>query len=138
MSMGAIMVYGLGSELSDRIAAIAPISGPMGTEECRPNRPVSIIHFHGMEDEAVPFKGGTGKLDVSGTDFYSVEHSIGAWVKFNGCIATPTVDELPDTAKDGTRVIPKTYGGGKDGAEIVLVVIVVAGIPGRTGSLDQS
>ncbi|AGA26545.1 extracellular catalytic domain type 1 short-chain-length polyhydroxyalkanoate depolymerase [Singulisphaera acidiphila] len=133
MSMGAIMTYRLASELSDRIAAIAPVCGPMGTETCRPKRPVSVIHFHGTEDEAVPLKGGKGKLDVSGTDFYSVDHSIRAWVKANGCHEKPTTDELPDRVDDGTKVIRKTYSGGEDGSQVVLVVIEGGGHtwPGR-------
>jgi polyhydroxybutyrate depolymerase len=61
MSNGAIMSYRLASELSDRIAAIAPVGGPMGTETCSPKRPVSVIHFHGKDDEFAPFKGGKGK-----------------------------------------------------------------------------
>jgi polyhydroxybutyrate depolymerase len=61
MSNGAIMSYRLASELSDRIAAIAPVSGPMGTPTCKPSRPVPVIHFHGTDDENAPFKGGKGK-----------------------------------------------------------------------------
>jgi polyhydroxybutyrate depolymerase len=133
MSMGAIMVYRLASELSDHIAAIAALAGPMGTETCDPKRSVSVIHFHGTEDEAVPFNGGKGKLDVSGTDFYSVEHSIRAWVKANGCNEKPTIQKLPDKEEDGTRVVRKTYGDGKQGTEVVLVVIKGGGHtwPGR-------
>jgi len=132
MSMGAIMVYRLASELSERIAAIAPVAGPMGTETCTPQRPVPVIHFHGTEDEAVPVQGGKGKLDVSGTDFYSVEHSIRAWVKANGCSETPTVEKLPDKEEDSTRVIRNTYGG-KAGAEVILYLIEGGGHtwPGR-------
>ena len=133
MSMGAIMVYRLASELSDRIASIAAVAGPMGTETCSPHRPVPVIHFHGTDDEAVPFKGGKGRLDTSGTDFYSVEHSIRAWVKADGCHETPTTDDLPDKAEDGTKVQRKAYRGGKDGTEVVLVVIEGGGHtwPGR-------
>jgi polyhydroxybutyrate depolymerase len=122
MSNGAIMAYRLASELSDRIAAIAPVSGPMGTESCQPKRPVSVIHFHGSADENAPFKGGKGK-GPSGTDFYSVEHSIQAWVKADGCKGEPVVTTVPDTAKDGTTITRKTYGSGKDGSEVVLIVI---------------
>ena len=50
ISNGGIMCYRLASELSDRIAAIAPVSGTMGTLTCNPKRPVSVIHFHGTED----------------------------------------------------------------------------------------
>jgi polyhydroxybutyrate depolymerase len=133
MSMGAIMVYRLASELSDRIAAVATIAGPMGTETCSPQRPVSVVHFHGMEDEAVPLGGGKGKLDPSGTVYYSVEHSIRAWMRADGCRDEPKVEAFPDRADDGTRATRKTYGGGKEGTEVVLVVIEGGGHtwPGR-------
>lgn len=55
---GFIVAYQLAAELSDRIAAIAPIGGPMGTKECRPGRAVSVMHFHGDADAFAPFKGG--------------------------------------------------------------------------------
>ena len=122
MSNGGIMSYLLASQLSDRIAAIAPVGGPMGTDTCKPKRPVSVIHFHGSDDENAPFKGGKGK-GLSGTEFYSVDHSIQAWVKANGCDKEPVVTTMPDTAKDGTTITRKTYGSGKDGAEVVMVVI---------------
>lgn len=133
MSNGAILAYRLASELSDRIAAIAPVAGPMGTDKCQPKRPVPVIHFHGTDDQFAPFKGGKGQKSLTATHFYSVDHSIGAWVKANGCNEEPTTEELPDKAKDGTKVIRKTYGGGKDGAEVVLVEIEGGGHtwPGR-------
>jgi polyhydroxybutyrate depolymerase len=133
LSAGGIMVYRLASELSDRIAAIAPIAGPLGTEKINPQRPVSVIHFHGTKDEAVPFAGGKGKLDQSGTNFYSVEYSIQSWVKANGCKTQPIVEALPDKANDGTKVIRKTYGGGKENSQVVLIEIEGGGHtwPGR-------
>lgn len=133
MSNGAIMCYRLASELSDRIAAIAPVAGPMGTEKCKPKRPVPVIHFHGTDDRYAPFKGGHGAKSITTTQFYSVEHSIQAWVKANGCPETPTVAHLPDKADDGMTVQRKTYGPGKEGAEVVLVEIKGGGHtwPGR-------
>jgi polyhydroxybutyrate depolymerase len=133
MSNGAMMAYRLASELSGRIAAIAAVAGPMATERCRPGRPVSVIHFHGTEDQAVPFGGGKGKIDPSGADYFSVEHSIRAWTGANGCDATPKADELPDAAEDGTRVVRKSYGGGREGSEVVLVIVEGGGHtwPGR-------
>jgi polyhydroxybutyrate depolymerase len=122
MSNGGIISYRLASELSDRIAAIAPVGGPMGTETCSPKRPVSVIHFHGTDDEFAPFKGGKGK-GVSGTNFFSVEHSIKTWVKANGCPEEPVVTKLPDKADDGMTATKKTYGPGKDDAEVVLIEI---------------
>ncbi|MFO0424779.1 MAG: alpha/beta hydrolase family esterase [Planctomycetia bacterium] len=132
MSNGAMMSYRLAAELSDRIAAIAPVAGPMGTKDCRPGRAVSVMHFHGDADECAPFKGGRGR-GPSGTDFYSVQHSIDAWVAANGCRPTPQTTRLPDRADDGTTVKEMRYASGRDGAEVVLVVIEGGGHtwPGR-------
>ena len=132
MSNGGIMAYRLAAELSDRIAAIAPVGGPMGTKTCNPTRPVSVIHFHGTDDAFAPFQGGRGK-GLSGTDFYSVPDSIAAWVEADGCGPTPVTIRWPDKAADGTTVTRTTYGQGKDGAEVVLIVIDGGGHtwPGR-------
>ncbi len=133
LSNGAVLAYRLASELSDRIAAVAPVAGPMGTATCDPKRSVPVLHFHGTDDEFAPFKGGVGRRSVFKTDFYSVERTIRAWMKADGCKEEPKTEELPDKAKDGTKVTKKTYSGGKDGAEVVLVVIEGGGHtwPGR-------
>jgi polyhydroxybutyrate depolymerase len=133
ISNGGILCYRLASELSDRIAAIAPVAGTMGTATCHPKRPVSVIHFHGTDDKFLPFAGGTGE-GVSQTDFYSVDHSIRAWVKADGCSERPKVEDLPQKADDGTAVQRKTYGPGTNHAEVVLFVIRGGGHtwPGRT------
>jgi polyhydroxybutyrate depolymerase len=123
MSNGAILVYRLASELADRIAAIAPVAGPMGQEHCHPSRPVSVIHFHGTEDEFAPFKGGRGPKSLTKTIFRSVEQSIQAWVEANQCPQGTVEVKLPVQFNDGTTVKRKTFGPGKGGAEVVLVTI---------------
>jgi polyhydroxybutyrate depolymerase len=133
MSNGGMMAYRLASDLSDRIAAVAPVSGPMGTNECHPQRPVPVMHFHGTDDKFAPFLGGRGERSLSQTSFLSVEYSIGSWIKANGCRAEPVVVELPVQVDDGTHVTRKTWGGGRNGAEVVLFEIAGAGHtwPGR-------
>ena len=95
MSNGAIMAYRLASELSDRIAAIAPVAGPMGTETCNPKRPVSVIHFHGTDDQFAPFKGGKGKKSISEDRLLLRRSFHPAWVKANGCKEEPTTMNCP-------------------------------------------
>jgi polyhydroxybutyrate depolymerase len=132
MSNGGMMAYRVAAELSDRIAAIAPVAGPMGTPECHPRRPVPVLHFHGDADEFAPFAGGRGR-GISGTDFRSVADSIAAWVAANGCEPTPVITSLPDRHDDGTTVRQERHGSGRDGAEVVLVVVEGGGHtwPGR-------
>ena len=133
ISNGGMLCYRLAAELSDRIAAIAPVAGTMGTETCQPQRPVSVIHFHGTADQFLPFAGGRGDKSLSSLDFFSVEHSIRQWVAADGCPAEPTVTHLPQKFADGTSVIRKHYGPGRQGAEVVLLVIEGGGHtwPGR-------
>ncbi len=126
LSNGGIMSHYVASELSDRIAAIAPVGGPLMMDAPNAKRSVPVMHFHGTGDEFAPFKGGFGKGAASGkgvTDFKSVEHTIQSWVKANGCKPEPEVVALPDKADDGMKCTRKTWSGGKDGSEVVLIEI---------------
>jgi polyhydroxybutyrate depolymerase len=122
MSNGGMMCYRLAAELSDRIAAIAPVAGTMAIENANPKRPVPIIHFHGTADTFVPFNG-PGQKTPKFIKFKSVEDSIHTWVKIDGCDEKPEIVTLPDKANDDTTIERKTYGHGKNGAEVVLFII---------------
>lgn len=133
ISNGGMLSYHLASEMSDRIAAIASVAGPMGYESCSPSRPVPILHFHGTTDTIVNIDGGPGNQRVANTEFYSLAHTISSWVDANGCDAAPVMTEMPDASDDGMRVERDTYGNGREGAEIVLYRIIGGGHtwPGR-------
>src|SRR5689334_19433834 len=56
VSNGGGLTARLGCELSDRIAAIAPVAGGYATlPPCHPDRPVSVLEIHGTQDAAVPY-----------------------------------------------------------------------------------
>ncbi|MFO0806393.1 MAG: hypothetical protein U0791_25090 [Gemmataceae bacterium] len=126
------MAYRLAAELSDRIAAVAVVAGTPANSIGRPNRPVSVLHFHGTRDEYIPFTGGKGAKSIFGTDYRPVVDSIREWANANGCDDTPTIDILAEGG-DGMKVTRSTYSGGRDGAEVALVVIEGGGHtwPGR-------
>lgn len=123
MSNGAMMSYLVANKLASRIAAIAPVGGPMGTDSCEPAQPVPVIHFHGTSDEFVPYVGGVGRRSISKTNFHSVQYSLDAWIAVNGCNTTPVVEELPITVDDGTRITRYTYAAGPAGCDVVLYQI---------------
>ena len=114
MSNGGMMCYRLAAELSDRIAAIAPVAGTMAIEDYKPKRPVPVMHFHGAADKIVPFAGPSDRTPKF-LAFKSVEETIKACVKANGC--------SQDSADDGTKVKRKSYRPGKEGADVILFVI---------------
>jgi polyhydroxybutyrate depolymerase len=132
MSNGGMMCYRLAAELSDRIAAIAPVAGSMALEALRPTRPVSVLHFHGTRDGLVLF-GGPDERIPKNLKFLSVDASVRAWVKANGCPESPVVSTLPDTDGDGLSVRREYFGPGKEGTEVILYAIEGGGHtwPGR-------
>jgi polyhydroxybutyrate depolymerase len=131
MSNGGMMSYRLAAEMSERIAAIAPVAGTIVVERYQPRRPVPVLHLHGTKDTLVPFDGykWRGMVPLS-----AVAETIKACVAANGCCAEPDVSELlPAEGGKDLKVVRKSYNGGKDGAEVVLYVIEGGGHvwPGR-------
>src|SRR5207237_1238426 len=62
---GGIMSYRLACDLSDRIAAIAPVVGEVSesvAQACHPARPVSVLAINGTVDPLVPYPGGQVRL----------------------------------------------------------------------------
>ena len=125
MSNGGMMCYRLAAELSDRIAAIAPVAGTVCLDENKPQRPVPVMHFHGTKDKIVPFEVKAGKSQPF-MKFLGVEDSIQTWVKLNGCKES-AISELLTKDADEMPVTRKTYGGGKNDSEVVLVSITDGG-----------
>jgi polyhydroxybutyrate depolymerase len=85
-SNGGKMTYRLACELSDWIAAIAPLAAAISLPDsnCNPTRPVPVLHFHGLADEYAPFNGGASKYGPAGIQ-RSVPETIGLWLRLNGC-----------------------------------------------------
>jgi polyhydroxybutyrate depolymerase len=132
ISNGGMMCYRLAAELSQRIAAIAPVSGTTSVDKCRPRRPVPVMHFHGTEDKFVPFQG-PDSWTARFLTFKSVEETIRIWARIDGCPRKPKTLELPDKVDDGTTVRQEIYGPGKEGTEVVLFIVEGGGHtwPGR-------
>lgn len=114
-SNGAMLSHRLACESADRIAAIGPVSGPIGVPTCTPSRPVPVQHFHGTSDFVVPFNGG----GLGG--FISAADSTAGWVERNGCDPTPTVTfDMGDATCE-------TYSTCTAGADVVLCTLTGGG-----------
>ena len=126
MSNGGMMCYRLADEMSDRIAAIAPVAGTMIIEEADPPRPVPVLHFQGMDDRLVP-PDGPGKWTPKFLSFKSLDETVSIWCRVNGCPDSPEVFKLPKLKKDGTSVTRKTYGPGLADSEVIVYEIAGGG-----------
>ncbi|MGD0807512.1 MAG: PHB depolymerase family esterase [Anaerolineales bacterium] len=90
-SNGAFLTYRLGCEMSDVLAAVAPVAGVLLNNPCQPQHPVSVLHIHGMTDLSVPYAGSTTPA-ASGV-FESVQQSIATWVHLDGCPSAPDLEQ---------------------------------------------
>jgi len=131
LSMGGFMTHRLGAELSDIVAAIAPVAGSIGGlfyDDLpfyiipEPEHPLPIIMFHGMNDSAVPYDGDY--------DVVSVNESVAFWVEHNQCDQNPQIE-----ISESGNIIKKTYANGSQGSEVVLYS-VVDGVHGWFGAPD--
>jgi polyhydroxybutyrate depolymerase len=86
ISNGGMMAYRLACEASDVFTAIAPVAGTDNTRECKPSRPVSVLHIHAKDDPRVLFDGGQGQA-LGAASHVSVPATIAKWVEHDRCPA---------------------------------------------------
>ncbi len=111
-SNGGILSYRLACDMSDTLAAVAPVSGTLFYDGCKPKQPVSVIHIHGSTDDTVPFAGGT----AYDTDFPPVEKGITAWAGFDGC-------ENPPQTEQAGMATHTMYSGCQNGTAVELYLL---------------
>jgi len=111
MSNGGFMSYRLACELSDRIAAIAPVSASMAMASCNPGRAVPIIHFHSKLDTNVPYLGGVGN-GTSGHHNSPVDSVLNVWSGHNNC------PNLTDTIVNNSQYLHRKWSNCECGTTI--------------------
>jgi len=126
MSNGAMFVQRLGCELSEQIAAIAPVSGTMAeniARQCVPQQRISVVEMHGTKDPVVLWNGGS--VRALGGKVLSVPNTMARWVQLDGCRGTsPTiVDEPHREARDGAWIHQVVYNPCQEGIDVVLYAI---------------
>ncbi len=128
LSKGGYMANRLAIELSDRIAAVAPVSAVMSTGlagVASSGRPIPVMIIEG---EADPIKssvaGIVGQFGGIGSAILSALETVNFWIGRNHAAANPGVTYEPDgDPEDGTRVRRETHPAGPNGAEVVLLSV---------------
>jgi polyhydroxybutyrate depolymerase len=107
-SLGGFFSIHLAGQLSEKIAAIASVSGTMTQnmyENMSPVHPTPFLHIHGTADLLVPYNGNLIYMSVADVLQY--------WVAYNNCDTIPIVTQLPDIdPNDGSTVERHVYDGG--------------------------
>ena len=113
-SNGGFMSYVLACELSNRIAAIASVSGSMTLGDpptCIPLHPMPILEIHGDAD---------GTVNYTGSNFSEpIVDVINHWVGFNNCNTTPVFTTVPNiNTTDNCTAEHYLYTGGDNCVEV--------------------
>lgn len=121
MSNGGIMSYYLACNLSNRIAAIASVTGDMlnawFSSVPSPPRPFPVMEIHGTGDGTVLYNGDA--------TFAPIDSVVKKWRVYNNCNPTASVTNVPNTnTSDGCTAVNYKYTGGTNGAEVELYKVV--------------
>ena len=113
ISNGGGMTNRLGCDMADVIAAIAPDSGAYNFwQDCNPVRPMPVLAFHGLDDQLVPYNGGTPlSMEPPIPDWAA------AWATRDGCNITPA----ETTPADDVNV--QTWSSCQGNAEVILYTL---------------
>jgi polyhydroxybutyrate depolymerase len=112
MSNGGYMSFLLACQLSDKIAAVASVTGsmtPQTYDACDPQHPTPVMQIHGTTDGVVPYDGALWTK--------SIDDVLQYWVDYNNCQSNPEITGLPNTSTiDGSTVEHFVYKDGDNGA----------------------
>jgi len=111
MSNGGFMSFLLACQLSEKIAAVASVTGSMTQDtfdDCNAQHPTPVLQIHGTEDGVVLYNGNNLSIPIADVISY--------WVDYNNCETTPTTTTLPDVdVSDGSTVEHSVYEDGDNG-----------------------
>ena len=114
MSNGGFMSYQLACELSDRIAAIASVTGSMNLgwfNSCNPSHPMPVMEIHGTLDPTVSYNAS------SFTE--SIPDIMNYWANFNNCNSTPITTNVPNiNTIDGCTAEHQIWENGNNGSTV--------------------
>lgn len=121
-SNGASMAFRVGAELSQRIAAIAPVAGALWVDPGQMTRPVPMLYITGTADPLNPIAGGPPRLASGGQDRVRAKpkpplaESISRWAQAMGCTSAL------ETKSDAGGVRKQTCAD-RGGAEVASITV---------------
>lgn len=123
MSNGGFMSYTLACSLSNRIAAIASVTGTMNANQsasCNAQHPMPVLEIHGTADGTVPYNGNAYMS--------SIPNAMNYWVNFNQCTVAPQFTAVPNTnTTDGCTAEHYLYSNGTNGVDVEHYKIISGG-----------
>ena len=112
----------LACQLSERITAIASVTGSMTPEtyaECDPKREVPVLQIHGLRDFVVPYAGNAIMTPIDEVMLY--------WSRKNSCALAYEKISIPDRTGDGFGGKRGRYKSCNNNASVELITLDAMG-----------
>ncbi|MBT8234539.1 MAG: T9SS type A sorting domain-containing protein [Bacteroidia bacterium] len=135
MSNGGYMSFLLACQLSDRITAVASVTGsmtPQTYDACNPQRVVPVLQIHGNADGTVPYNGAFWSK--------SIDDVLDYWSTHNSCEAEADVYIINDVDQtDGSTVEQFVFDQGDNCSSVIHFKVDGGGHdwPGVWGNMDM-
>ena len=114
LNVSRFLSYYLACNMSDKIAAIASVTGAMGSFmqlNCRPTHPTPILEIHGTDDVIVPFN--------------NIINGINYWRDYNNCNLIADTTYIPNfNLEDLSTVEHIVYSNGNNNVSTELFKII--------------
>jgi polyhydroxybutyrate depolymerase len=112
-SNGASMTFRVGVELSDKVAAIAPVAGHLLLHDHQMQRPLPMLYIIGRDDPLELPNGGVIRIRGEQVQQPPIEENLALWRQLDGCPPQPAsvsrVDGVEtdnfDSCRDGVAVV---------------------------------
>lgn len=113
-SMGGMFTYHAATQIANKIAAFAPVSGyPLWGGSYNSSRPVPIIHVHGDADDVVTYPNLGSYLN--------------GWISRNQCPASAQITQPYPANKPNSVATKRYWGPGLEQSEVVLITLAGKG-----------
>jgi len=141
-SNGGMMAYRLAAEAGDLVTAICSVAGGQVCDPPKATAPaVPVLHIHSVDDPRALWDGGLGPpfpLTNNRVQHPRMADVLATWVNHDRCQANPKTE--PKVNGHGGHTAERTtWGGGRDGSEVTLIKLTVAGHgwPGTSKDLPE-
>jgi poly(3-hydroxybutyrate) depolymerase len=113
-SMGGMMTYHAATQIANKIAAFAPVSGyPLWGSNYNSSRPIPIIHVHGDADDVVTYN--------------NLGNYLNGWITRDQCPTTPQIIQPYPANKPNSIATRRYWGPGAERSEVVLLTLAGKG-----------
>jgi|GEM_PF-429895 Poly(3-hydroxybutyrate) depolymerase len=127
-SMGGFMSHTMGINHSDRIKAIAAVSGTISStmQSRTPINNLRVLHIHGTKDSVVSYTNASFPVNGLGTFSLglSAQQTVDYWIEFNSCNPNAAQSTYSNRCNDSLSFERYDYTGENNGSQVSFIKVI--------------